>query len=129
MSDRSYYEAIAQIIPILFLTMAVGEARVRVRDSVSLRGAVLGVLFIGFLLVAAEVAALRVLIAGHGSRIARDLTGLGVGVGIAWVVRTLAIGVSRDRTETDGELPADIAVLIDAAFAVTALAVMFVLIA
>lgn len=127
-SDKSYYEAVAQIIPILLLTMAIGEARVRVRDTVSLRKAVLGVLFIGVVLVAAEVAALRALMAGEGSRIAKDLTALGLGVGLAWVVRTLATAVCRDRTENEDELPAGIAVLIDATFFVTALVVMIVLI-
>lgn len=127
-SDRSYYEAVAQVIPILLLAMAIGEARVRIRDTVSLRSAVLGVLFIGAVLVAAEVAALRVLMAGEGSRIAKDLTALGLGVGLAWVVRTLAIAVSRDKTEDEDQLPVGIAVLIDVAFAMTALAVTFVLI-
>lgn len=127
-SDRSYYEAIAQIIPILFLTMAIGEARVRIRDTVSLRSAVLGVLFIGALLVAAEVAALRVLKTGHGSHVAKDATALGLGVGFAWVVRTLAIGVCRDRTEDEDELPTGVAVLVDAAFAVTASVVTIALI-
>jgi hypothetical protein len=118
--ERSYYEAIAQIIPILFLAMAIGEARVRIRDTISLRTAVLGVLFIGVLLVAAEVAALCVLKSGHSSRVARDLTAVGLGVGFAWVVRTLAIGVCRDRTKDENDVPAEIAVLIDAAFAMIA---------
>lgn len=127
-SDRSYYEAAAQIIPILLLTMAVGEAKVRIRDTVSLRGAVLGALFIGIVLVAGEVAAIRVLMTGEDFRIAKDLTALGLGVGLAWVVRTLATAVWRDRTDNEDELPAEIAVLIDASFAVTAVVVICALI-
>ncbi len=121
-SDRSYYEAAAQIIPILLLTMAIGEAKVRIRDTVSLRNAVLGALFIGIVLVAGEVAAIRVLMTDEGSRVAKDLTALGLGVGLAWVVRTLATAVWRDRTDS-GALPAEIAVLIDASFAVTAVVI------
>lgn len=45
-SDQSYYEAIVQVIPILLLTMAVGEARLRVRDTLSIRTAILGVLLL-----------------------------------------------------------------------------------
>jgi hypothetical protein len=122
-SNRSYYEAVAQIIPILFLTMAIGEARIRIRDTISLRRAVLGVLFIGAVLVAAEVAALRVLKTGGSSRAVKDLTAVGLGVGFAWVARTLAVAVCRDRTEDENELPGGITVLIDAAFAITALLV------
>jgi hypothetical protein len=118
--DRSYYEAIAQIIPILFLTMAIGEARVRIRDTVSLRSAVLGVLFIGVVLVAAEVAALRVLTSGSSSRVAKDLTALGLGIGFAWIVRTLAFSVCRDKTEDENEMAAGIAVVVDASFAMIA---------
>jgi hypothetical protein len=127
-SDRSYYEAIAQIIPILLLTMAVGEARVRVRDTVSLRAAILGVLFIGAVLVAGEIAALRALEVGHGSRLAKDLTVLAVAVGFAWVVRSLAQFVYRDRSNSDEEPPPGIALLIDVAFAVTAAVVVCALI-
>jgi hypothetical protein len=103
MREKSYYEAVAQIIPILFLTMAIGEARVHVRDTVSPRNAILGVLFIGAVLVAGEVAALRVLEANDGSRLAKDLTALSIAVGFAWIVRTLATVVHRDRNDSDEE--------------------------
>jgi xanthine/uracil permease len=126
MGTKGYYEAVAQIIPILFLTMAVGEARVRVRDTLSTRTAVLGVLFIGALLAAGEVAALRAIEVGHGTRVAKDLTAVALGVGVAWIVRSLAEVVYRDRTEEEEE--AGIGVLIDAAFAVTAIGVICALI-
>lgn len=128
MGTNGYYEAVAQIIPILFLTMAVGEARVRIRDTLSTRAAVLGVLFIGGLLASGEVAALRAIEVGHGSHLARDLTAFALGVGVAWVVRSLAVVVYRDRHEDEAEPPRDIAVLIDGAFAVTAIAVVCALI-
>lgn len=86
MPDRSYYEAVAQIIPILFLTMAVGEARLRIRDTISPRRAIIGVLFIAAVLVVGEIAALRSLEAGHGTRLAKDLTALAVAVGLGWIV-------------------------------------------
>jgi hypothetical protein len=128
MGTKGYYEAVAQIIPILFLAMAVGEARVRVRDTLSVRTAVLGVLFIGALLAAGEVAALRAVEVGHGSRLAKDLTAFGLGVGIAWIVRSLAVVVYRDRDEEgDAEEPG-IELLIDGAFAVTAIGVICALI-
>jgi hypothetical protein len=128
MGTKGYYEAVAQIIPILFLAMAVGEARVRVRDTLSVRTAVLGVLFIGALLAAGEVAALRAVEVGHGSHLAKDLTVFGLGVGIAWIVRSLAVVVYRDRDEEgDGEEPG-IELLIDGAFAVTAIGVICTLI-
>jgi hypothetical protein len=101
---------------------------VRIRDTVSLRSAVLGALFIGVVLAAGEVAAVRVLMTGEGFRIAKDLTALGLGVGLAWVVRTLATAVWRDRTDDEDELPAEIAVLIDASFAVTAVVIICALI-
>jgi hypothetical protein len=123
MSGRSYYEAVAQIIPILFLTMAVGEARVRIRETISPRNAVIGVLFIAAVLVAGEIAALRSLEAGHGTRLAKDLTALAMAVGLGWIVRTLAGVVARDRTEDAGEPPPEITVLIDGAFFVTAVCV------
>lgn len=128
MSDRRYYEAIVQVIPILLLTMAVGEARLRIRDTVSIRAAILGVLFIGAVLVAGEVAALRALEVGHGSRLAKDLTVMAVAVGLGWVVRSLAQFAYRDRSDGDEEPPPGIAVLIDAAFFVTAAVVICALI-
>lgn len=128
MSDRSYYEAIAQIIPILLLTMAVGEARLRLRDTLSIRTAILGVLFIGGVLVAGEIAALHALEVGHGSRLVKDMTVIAVAVGLAWIVRSLAQFVYRDRSDGDEEPPPGIAVLIDAAFGVTAVVVLCALI-
>ncbi|HET7589483.1 MAG TPA: hypothetical protein VFK14_04780 [Solirubrobacterales bacterium] len=127
-SGQSYYEAIVQVIPILLLTMAVGEARLRVRDTISIRTAILGVLFIGALLVAGEVAALHALEVGHGSRLTKDLTVIAVAVGLGWVVRSLAQFVYRDRSDGEEEPPPGIAVLIDSAFAATAVIVICALI-
>lgn len=128
MSDLSYYEAIVQIIPILLLTMAVGEARLRVRDTISIRNAILGVLFPGAVLAAGEIAALHALKVGHGSRLAEDLTVVAVAVGLGWIVRSLAQFAYRDRSDGDEEPPPGIALLIDASFVVTAVAVICALI-
>ena len=97
--------------------MAIGEARVQVRDTIAPRNAILGVLFIGGVLVAGELAALRVLEVGHGTRVTKDLAVLAVAVGLGWVVRSLAAVAHRDRGD-DGkaEPPAELAVLIDASF-------------
>lgn len=127
MGTKCYYEAVAQIIPILFLTMAVGEARVRVRDTLSTRTAVLGALFIGGLLAAGEVAALRAVEVGHGGRVAKDLTAFALGIGIAWIVRSLAEVAYRDRMDEEEE-ETGVAVLIDSAFALTAIGVICALI-
>jgi hypothetical protein len=127
-SDRSYYEAIVQIIPILLLTMTVGEARLRIRDTIPLRTAILGVLFIGTVLVAAEIAALHALEVGHGSWLAKNLSVVAVAVGLGWIVRSLAEFVYRDRSDDEEEPPPEIAVLIDATFLVTAIVVICALI-
>lgn len=58
---------------------------------------------------------------------AKDLTVLAVAVGLAWVVRSLAQFAYRDRSDGDEEPPPGIAVLIDAAFAVTAVVVIYAL--
>lgn len=127
-TDTGFYEVIAQIIPVLFLTMAIGEARVRVRDTIAPRNAILGVLFIGGTLVAGELAALHVLEVGHGTRVTRDLAVLAVAVGLGWVVRSLASTVYRDRDDEHAEPPSGLAVLIDASFFVTAVIVVIALI-
>jgi hypothetical protein len=104
--------------------MAIGEARVQVRDTIVTRNAILGVLFIGGVLVAGELAALHVLEVGHGTRLSKDLMVLAVAVGLGWVVRSLASVVYRDRDGgAEAEPPAGLAVLIDASFLVTAIIV------
>ena len=75
------------------------------------------------MLVAGEIAALRSLEAAHGSRLAKDLTALAAAVGFGWIVRTLASVVARDRTEHGEEPAAEITLLIDGAFFVTAVSV------
>ncbi len=129
MAGQGFYEVIAQIIPVLFLTMAIGEARVQVRDTIAPRNAILGVLFIGGVLVAGELAALHALEVGHGTRITKDLVVLALAVGLGWIVRSLASVVYRDRDgDPQAEPPAGLAVLIDASFFVTAIIVVVVLI-
>jgi hypothetical protein len=129
MADTGFYEVIAQVIPVLFLTMAIGEARVQVRDTIVTRNAILGVLFIGGVLVAGELAALHVLEVGHGTRITKDLAVLALAVGLGWIVRSLASVVYRDRgDDEEAEPPAGLAVLIDASFFVTAIIVVVALI-
>lgn len=128
MADLGFYEVIAQIIPVLFLTMAIGEARVQIRDTIAPRNAILGVLFIGGILVAGELAALHALEAGHGTRITKDLVVLALAVGLGWIVRSLASLVYRDRGGEEVEPPAGMAVLIDASFFVTAIIVVVALI-
>jgi len=129
MVDQGFYEVIAQVIPVLFLTMAIGEARVQLRDTISPRNAILGVLFIGGVLVAGELAALHALEVGHGTRITKDLVVLALAVGLGWIVRSLASVAYRDRSdEKEAEPPAGLAVLIDASFFVTAAIVVVALI-
>jgi hypothetical protein len=129
MVDKSFYEVIAQIIPVLMLTMAVGETRVRVRDTISPRGAILGVLLIGAVLVAGELSALRAIETGYGTELTKDLAVFAVAVGLGWVVRSLAAIVHRDCAEgEDEEPPPEIALLIDGSFVVTAVGVVLVLV-
>lgn len=122
-NDLTYYEAVAQIIPILLLAMAVGESRLQARKSVSPVFAVFAVLAIGGVMVAGEVAALRVLGDGSGSNIAKQLTAISVAIGLAVIVNYLAVRIYRDVAGEEAKAPRALSTVVIFAFALVAIAV------
>lgn len=82
-AQQSFYEAAAQVIPILLLVLAFEIVRYRVQEEIlgvaySFLVLVLGMIF-------GEVAALAVLASGHGGIVAATITSFGLGAGIGAV--------------------------------------------
>lgn len=130
MHGQSYYEAVAQIIPILFLALAIGEARVRVRETLSPRTAIVGGLVIGAVLLAGEVAALKVLQGDRQTNGTEFLTSISLAVGFGLVVHYLGRAVYKDTTGHDSEeAPGELTLIMDVGLIIVIVAVYFVLMA
>jgi hypothetical protein len=102
-ADSSFYEAAAQIIPVLLLAAAVGESRLKVRNEIDARLAGAVVFLVAVTICVGEIAALRVLVVGHDSRGIFDLTIFSLGIGLGFVVQYLTLAAYRDVAGPDAE--------------------------
>lgn len=124
MQGRDYYAAVAEIIPILFLALAIGKGRVHVRETLSPRTAIVGALFIGILLVSGEVAALRVLQGDRSSNLTEFLSAMSLAIGFGLVIHYIGRVAYKDMTGEDSEeAPAQLSVLLDLSWAIAAVAI------
>ncbi len=130
MRGVGYYEAVAQIIPILFLALTIGEGRVRVRETLSPRTVMLGAMFVGAVLLAGEVAALKVVQGDAPSNGSEFLTSISLAMGFGLILRYLGGMAYKDRTGEDSEdAPGRLTAVLDGAMVVVIVVVYFVLMA
>jgi hypothetical protein len=94
----TFYETAAQIIPVLFLVMAVGESKIKTHNAP--KGVILGSLAILPILAAAEVAALAAVANGSGTGLASFLTRLGLATGLFYVLMLFAIRIVSESAAT-----------------------------
>ena len=121
---RDYYSAVAEIIPVLFLALAIGEGHVHVRETLSPRTAILGALFISVLMASGEIAALRVLQGDRSNNLTEFLSAMSLAIGFGLVIHYVGRVVYRDTTGEDSEeAPAQLSVLLDLSWALAAVAI------
>jgi hypothetical protein len=117
-SRQGFYEAVAQIIPILFLALAVGESRLksrRNRDPFIVLSVILGV---ALTMLAGELAALRVLFTESDSEVLRGLCIASLALGFTLVLDYLGQAAFRDLADEDAEMPTRIRWLLDVSAAI-----------
>jgi hypothetical protein len=89
-AQAGFYEAVAQVLPVLLLVMTVGEARLQKRKEghgkQDLGVAVLLTLAMAAFVVAGEIASLRVLMNGSDSETEEAFAVGGIGAGVTYVV-------------------------------------------
>jgi len=102
--NAGYYEVAAQIIAILFLAMVIGEARFEVRRDVKPIYGLIVVLFAVFIMLAGEIAALRVLLLGKGTEAEKFLVRLSLASGMGFVVVEAAFATWGDLNGSKSEL-------------------------
>jgi hypothetical protein len=95
-AGKQFYEAAAQVIPVLFLAAAVGESRLKVRRVTNPYAAMSVIFIVAFAIAAGEVAALRVLVTGDGSETTFGLTTVSLGLGLGFVIQYLALAAYQD---------------------------------
>jgi hypothetical protein len=92
-----FYEAAAQVIPVLLLVMAFGESRLRVERPEEATYLDAYAVLLGFLiLVVGEVAALRVLLTGNDDGGLHFMAASGVAYGLAFIVSRFALQTLGD---------------------------------
>lgn len=101
-AQESFYEAAAQVIPVLLLVMAVGEAGLRPRKSEPAWTGVLAVLTVVIIIIG-EIVALGVLSSGEESRATRFLTAQSIGMGLSFIVFRFALSLADDQKSASGE--------------------------
>lgn len=90
-AQQAFYEAAAQIIPILLLVMAVGEYRLGRRINPAKAHEVYpAVIFVTVVMLVGELAALRVLLRGSDSAALEALTNASLASGFAFLVISMA---------------------------------------
>jgi hypothetical protein len=105
----AFYEAAAQVIPILLLTLAVGESRIKPRSRGTPLVAIGSVAAFGGCIIAGELAALRVLSLGHDSEALHSLTVLSLMIGLAFLLKYLAWAAYREVAGPEAEPSAAVA--------------------
>jgi ABC-type nickel/cobalt efflux system permease component RcnA len=102
-ANRAFYEAAAQVIPVLLLAAAVGESRIKVRRQVTARSAIGFIFLIAGAICAGELAALRALATGDDSQVLLALAALSLGLGLGLVVQYLGLAAYRDIAGDDAK--------------------------
>lgn len=105
-AERAFYEASAQVIPVLLLVLAVEMARYQTPPQEPLR-AVYAFLFVVFGMVVAELAALIALAADADSFPLRMFTALGIGIGLSIVFVRAGLLVHENLRKTVSKEVAD----------------------
>jgi hypothetical protein len=100
-ADLDFYEASAQVIPVLLLAAAVGESRVKIRKRVNGHAAIILVFAVALAICAGEVAALRVLTSGDDSKLLFDLTAMSLGLGLGFLIQYLSRAAYNDVVGPD----------------------------
>lgn len=100
-TQRGFYEAAAQIIPILLLALAVGESRLKFRARGKPLVVIGAAFFFGCSVVGGEIAALRVLETGHDSAFLKGVTVISLSFGFAFLLQYLAWAAYRDIAGED----------------------------
>jgi hypothetical protein len=102
-ANQQFFEAAAQVIPVLLLAAAIGEARLKIRNLVNVYAAMFAIFIVASAVVVGEVAALRVLVTGDSSQREFGLTALSLGLGFGFVVQYLAFAAYRDIAGPEAE--------------------------
>jgi hypothetical protein len=103
-----FYEAAAQVIPVLLLVMAFGETRLRVDMPKRANYSDAYFVLAGFLVViTGEVAALRVLATGQDDGGLHSLTASGLALGLSFILYRFAFLTMRDLRKKPGEESTD----------------------
>lgn len=95
-AQQSFYEASAQVIPILLLVLAFELVRYRVQQETLVMAYAFVVLVLG--MIAGEVAALTALASGHDSFLSAGLASFGIGTGVSAVLMRAGL-LARDGLE------------------------------
>jgi len=89
-AQTGFYEAVAQVLPVLLLVMTVGEARIQKRKEEhgkeDLGAAILITLAMAAFVIAGEVAALRALRHGSDGEVEEAFAVGGVAAGVSYVI-------------------------------------------
>ena len=95
-AQQSFYEAAAQVIPILLLVLAFELVRYRVQQETLVMAYAFVALVLG--MIAGEVAALTALASGHDSSLSAGLASFGIGTGVSAVLMRAGL-LARDGLE------------------------------
>ena len=99
-----FYEAAAQVIPVLLLVMAFGETRLRVDMPKRANYSDAYYVLAGFLVVImGEIAALRALATGHDDGELHSLTAGGLALGLSFILYRFAFLTMHDLRKKPGE--------------------------
>jgi hypothetical protein len=103
-TNLGFYEAAAQVIPVLLLVMAFGESRLRVSNPKRATYADAYYILAGFLIVVfGEVAALRVLLMNDDGGGLHALTVAGIAYGLMFIVFRFGFQTMADMRRKPGE--------------------------
>ncbi|HEV7563006.1 MAG TPA: hypothetical protein VGO24_05845 [Solirubrobacterales bacterium] len=122
-----FYEAAAQVIPILLLALAVGESRVKLQTRPNPVVAICLVALFGGCMIAGELAALRVLSEGHDSDFLHGLTVASLAFGLSFLLQYLAWAAFRDVVGPEKEPSLAVVNAVTAVTFATTLATIFFL--
>lgn len=98
--QMQFYEAAAQVIPVLLLVMAVGESSLRPRRTEPRWASYLALAMV-FFIVIGEIVALGVLASGEEGRLSRSLTAQSIGMGLSFIVFRFALSLWEDSKKAD----------------------------
>lgn len=108
---RSFYEAAAQVLPVLVLVMAVGELRLRAEKKDGLLGFLFPLLTMALMLFA-EFAAFAALTGGEGSSSNAAIVLLGLMLGCTYLLMQFALVLGDEAMEKHSRLYALLPLLV-----------------